>query len=122
MIGIWPALVGASLITLAAAVDAPADLTHAIDVPIRAIIAAHQIEPPFDRVARRYAATYVYTIICRGVGVEGFRAAEAVMQADPKVPYQAAVLAILGIYVRAMPSGSNPAVCAKAFEDATRRE
>lgn len=116
-------IVGAAVLAIQiAAVDVPADLTLTIDAPITAAIAAHRLEPPFDRAARTYASTYVYTVICRGVGVaDGFRAAEVVMQANPSVPYQAAVLEILGIYVRAMPNGVNSAVCAKAFENATAK-
>jgi hypothetical protein len=115
------ATIALGLLTLAAAIDAPSDSEYTVDKPVRDIAALHRLDRQETILARRAAAGFVFVGMCHGVGFpDSMGAIQLIMGADPKVPYQAAALAMVGVYARAGFVRQEKHACAKAFEDATR--
>jgi hypothetical protein len=103
-------------------VTVPDDWSLTIDKPIEQIINNHRLNKQQADLAKRAAAGFAYVGMCRGAGLSGETGAVSlIMQANPNVPYQAAALAILGIYTRSSFGRQNSAVCARVYDDATKQ-
>lgn len=119
---VWFGLVIQTAATNAAAVAVPDDMALIVDKPIRQIAAHYGLNEQQASLARTAAAGFAFVGMCRGVGFpDAMGAIQVVMGADPDVPYQAATLAMLGIYTRIAFGRQNSAACAKAHDDAERR-
>jgi hypothetical protein len=99
------------------------DWSLTIDKPIEQIIYNHRLNKQQAGLAKRAAAGFAYVGMCRRAGFSGETGAVSlIMQANPEVPYQAAALAILGIYTRSSFGRQNSAVCARVYDDATKQQ
>lgn len=120
-----PILIALSIRPMAAAAEAitvPVDLSQAIDKPIQQIVAHYGLNQQEASLARKAAAEFTYIGLCRGVGSSSAAGATSlIMRADPDVPYQAAALAIVGVYTRSAFGRQNSTVCEKAHDDATKQ-
>ncbi|WP_156937091.1 hypothetical protein [Bradyrhizobium sp. WSM2254] len=106
----------------AEAVSVPDDGSLTVDRPIQQIIAHYGLNKQEAGLAIRAAAGFAYVGTCRGVGFsDAMGAISLIMGADPDVPYQAAALAILGIYTRSAFGRQSSAACAKVYDDATKQ-
>ncbi|MCS3451905.1 hypothetical protein M2222_008318 [Bradyrhizobium elkanii] len=105
----------------AEAVSVPNDWSLTIDRPIQQIITHYGLSKHEAQLATKAAAGFAYVGMCRGVGFsDAMGAISLIMHADPDVPYQAASLAILGVYTRSAFGRQSSAECAKIYEDATK--
>jgi hypothetical protein len=103
-------------------VNVPDDASLTVDKPIQQIIAHYRLNKEEAALSKRAAAEFAYVGMCRGVGLSNSMGAISfIMGADPDVPYQAAALAILGVYTRSAFGRQNSAVCAKVYDDATKQ-
>lgn len=106
----------------AEAVSVPDDGSVTVDKPIQQITAHYRLNTQDAELAKRAAAAFTYVGMCRGVGVsDAMGAISLIMGADPDVPYQAAALAILGVYTRSAFGRDSSAACAKVHDDATKQ-
>ncbi|MCG2665313.1 hypothetical protein ACFPFP_00020 [Bradyrhizobium sp. GCM10023182] len=104
------------------AVSVPDDGLLTVDKPIQQIIAHYRLNEQQAQLAKRAAAGFAYIGMCRGVGFpDATGAISLIMGADPDVPYQAAALAILGVYTRSAFGRSSSAACARVYDDATKQ-
>jgi hypothetical protein len=96
------------------------DMSLTIEKPIQQIIDHFRLGKQDAALSKRAAAGFTFVSTCHGVGFNNSAGAiELIMGADPDVPYQAAALAMLGVYARSAFGRANSAVCAKAYNDAT---
>ena len=103
----------------AEAISVPDDITLTVDKPIQQIIAHYRLDEQSATLSRRAAAGFAFVGMCHGVGFpDAMGAIQLIMAADPDVPYQAAAIAILGVYTRTAFGRQNSAVCAKVHHDA----
>lgn len=106
----------------AEAVSVPDDGSVTVDKPIQQIIAHYRLNKQEAELAKRAAAGFAYIGMCRGVGFsDAAGATSLIMGADPDVPYQAAALAMLGVYTRSAFGRQSSAACGKVFDDATKQ-
>jgi len=104
------------------AVSVPDDGLLTIDKPIQQITAHYRLNQQEAELAKRAAAGFAYVGMCRGVGFsDATGAISLIMGADPGVPYQAAALAILGVYTRSAFGRQSSAACARVYNDATKQ-
>lgn len=105
----------------AGAVSVPDDGAPTVDRPIQQIIAHYGLNKQEAELAKRAAAGFAYVGTCRGVGFsDAMGAISLIMGADPDVPYQAAALAILGVYTRSAFGRQSSVACARVYDDATK--
>jgi hypothetical protein len=117
------ALLAVQPMTAAAeAISVPDDGSVTVDKPIQQIIAHYRLNKQEAELAKRAAAGFAYVGMCRGVGFSNATGAiSLIMGADPDVPYQAAALAILGVYTRSAFGRQSSAACARVYDDATKQ-
>jgi L-serine deaminase len=103
-------------------VDVPSETSLTVDKPIQQIITHYRLNQQEAALSKRAAAEFAFAGMCRSVGSSNSMGAiSLIMGADPDVPYQAAALAILGVYTRSVFGRQNSAVCAKIYDDATKQ-
>ena len=106
----------------AEAVSVPDDGSLTVDKPIQQIVAHYRLNKQEAELAKRAAAGFAYVGMCRGIGFsDAMGAISLITGADPDVPYQAAALAILGVYTRSAFGRQSSGACAKVYDDATKQ-
>lgn len=97
----------------------PDEYAVSVDKVVAEIAVQHHLTEQSADLAKRAAAGFVYVSVCEGTEFDdAVGAIQFIMAAHADVPYEAAALEAVGVYVRAAFGRKNPALCAKALLDA----
>jgi len=102
----------------------PEDMTLTVDKPIQQIIAHYGLDEQRATLSKRAAAGFAFVSMCHGAAFpDAIAGIQLVMTADPDVPYQAAAIAMLGVYTRTTAfRHQTSAVCSKVYDDAMGKQ
>lgn len=112
-----------SLLRLAVIYTDPEEYAVSIDRAIAEIAVQNHLTEQSADLAKRAAAGFVYVSVCEGTEFDdAVGAIQFIMGAHADVPYEAAALEAIGVYVRASFGRKNTALCAKALLDAKAKK